>query len=462
MSHSVRAEAGRVPTGHGMTVLARSQSLRDPLGDRVHEWVALQTVLEAQAMLGLLRRTPPAQQLSSVRREPPSRKVLAFGLGADSSAILARYLTEPGSRYFELHELAVITAMTGQEWPETRQLVEEHLLPRMAAAKVRYLQVARRGPLEADGVEILSDTRTPDRLHAVGAWTLAHEMFDGGTVPQTTGDRLCSQHFKAWPLDTVIAELTQGQPYQHIMGYELTEHARAVRDAKYNTVLRTGVYPLRTWMWDRACALAFLKKVFGIDWIKSACTYCPFALANQAGRVATVARFIAEPEAGVLALVMEFVATALNATQGLIKGQRLVTLLRNSPGAAEVLAAFEHLVAALPWAVYDVRRTLSPRADGKINHARSVRIFDIGDPAAMYARLDERARLAGVPVTVGDERFPDDTHPRAWLCRREPLLLADGKTTAEQFLTIAPATAINKTGPAFPNAWAAAAQFHMF
>lgn len=116
----------------------------------------------------------------------------------------------------------------------------------------------------------------------------------------------------------------------------------------------------------------------------------------------------------------------------------------------------------LPWAVYAVRRTLSPRTGGKVNHARSVRILDIGDPAAMRARLDQRARLAGVPVTVGDMRFPDDTHPRAWLRHREPLPLADGKTTAAQFLTIAPVTAINKTGPAFPNAWAAAAQFHMF
>lgn len=80
----------------------------------------------------------------------------------------------------------------------------------------------------------------------------------------------------------------------------------------------------------------------------------------------------------------------------------------------------------------------------------------------MYARLVERARLADVPMTVGDERFLDDTHPRVWLRRREPLLLADGRTTAEQFLTIALATAINKTGPAFPNAWAAAAQFHLF
>lgn len=332
----------------------------------------------------------------------------------------------------------------------------------MAAAGVRYLQVARRGPRQADGVDILSDTRAPDRLHLVGAWTLADEMFDGGTLPQTTGDHLCSQHFKAWPLDTVIAELTQGQPYLHVMGYELNEPGRAERDARYNTALRTGHYPLREWKWDRARAQAFLRTTFGVDeWVKSACTYCPFALANKAGRVSTVARFIAEPDAGVLALVMEFAATALNPTQGLIKGQRLLTLLRSSPGTTAVLGMFEDLVAALPWAVYDVRRTRSPRTDGKTNHARSVRILDVGHPTAMRTRLEDRARLAGVAVTVGDPAFPDDTHPRAWLRRREPLLPTRTTPTAEQFLVIAPATAITKTGPAFPNAWAEANQFQL-
>ncbi|MGW4528862.1 hypothetical protein [Amycolatopsis sp. NPDC004378] len=441
--------------------------LTDPLGDRVPEQVAQQAVHQAQAALGLLRPASPpagARPLASVRGEPPPKVVLGFGLGADSSAILARWLTDPDSRDFPLHQLAVITGMTGQEWPGTRRLVEEHLLPRMAAAGVRYLQVARRGPRQADGVDILSDTRRPDRLHLVGAWTLAHEMFDGATVPQTTGDRLCSQHFKAWPLDTVIAELTQGQPYRHVMGYELGEARRAERDARYNTALRTGEYPLREWDggWDRARAQAFLRETFGVEtWLKSACTYCPFALANAAGRVETVARFVDEPDAGVLALAMEFVATALNATQGLLKGQRLLSLLRASPGTAAVLAAFEQRLAGLPWAVYDVRRTLSPRTDGRANHARSVRILDVGAAAQMRARLDQRARRAGVAVTVGDPAFPDDIHPRAWLRRREPQLLADGTPTAEQFLTLAPATARAKTGPAFPAAWAAAAQLHL-
>ncbi|WNV83095.1 hypothetical protein [Umezawaea sp. Da 62-37] len=312
-------------------------------------------------------------------------------------------------------------------------------------------------------MDILSDTRTPDRLYIVGAWTLAHEMLDGATVPQTAGDRLCSQHFKAWPLDTVIAELTQGRSFRQVMGYESGETRRAERDARYNAALHTGEYPLREWDggWDLVRIQAFLRETFGVEWIKSACTYCPFALANKVGRGQAVARFVDEPDAGVLALVMEFVATALNPTQGLIKGQRLLSLLQASVRTAAVLAAFEQLLTIMPWAVYDLRRTLSPRSDGKINHARSVRILDVGPPEQMRARLDQRAHRARVPVTIGDPAFPQDTHPRAWLRRRDPHSLTHGMPTAERFLVLAPATARSKTGQAFPSAWAAASQWHL-
>ena len=167
------------------------------------------------------------------------------------------------------------------------------------------------------------------------------------------------------------------------MGYEIGEARRAERDAKYNTALRTGEYPLRVWDggWDRARAQAFLRETFGVDtWVKSACTYCPFALATEAGRAETVSRFVDEPDAGVLALVMEFVATALNATQGLIKGQRLLSLLRASAGTAPVLAAFQRQLTAVPWAVYDVRRALSPaRADPPTLEPPSLPEPDVGE-----------------------------------------------------------------------------------
>lgn len=83
--------------------------LSSPLGDRVAKQVAWQAVRQAQTMLGLLRPPPPAIPLASVRGEPPPKVVLGFGLGCDSSAILARWLTDPTSRDFELHQLAVIT-----------------------------------------------------------------------------------------------------------------------------------------------------------------------------------------------------------------------------------------------------------------------------------------------------------------------------------------------------------------
>jgi hypothetical protein len=89
-------------------------ALRSPLGDRVPAHVARQAVRQAQAVIGLLDPAflpPTARPLISVRGQPPPRVVLGFGLGCDSSTILARWLTDPSSRNFELHELAVITAV---------------------------------------------------------------------------------------------------------------------------------------------------------------------------------------------------------------------------------------------------------------------------------------------------------------------------------------------------------------
>lgn len=87
------------------------EPLSDPLGDCVDDQVALRAVRQAQAMLGLLRSPPPSLPLASVRSEPPPRVVAALGLGADSSAIITRYIKEPSIRDFELHELVVITGI---------------------------------------------------------------------------------------------------------------------------------------------------------------------------------------------------------------------------------------------------------------------------------------------------------------------------------------------------------------
>src|SRR5262245_42205163 len=101
--------------------------------------------------------------------------ILNYGLGVDSTAILTRWLAEPASRDFDLSRLTVVTAMTGDEFADTTALVERHVLPRLRATGVRYVQVARATGAKADGVAVLDDSRTPLRLHSEGAYKLSDE-----------------------------------------------------------------------------------------------------------------------------------------------------------------------------------------------------------------------------------------------------------------------------------------------
>lgn len=74
----------------------------------------------------------------------PPRVVASFGVGVDSTAMLVRWMNEPASRDFELSELAVVTAMVGDEYDSTVQAVSRLILPRFTAAGVRFIQVAGR------------------------------------------------------------------------------------------------------------------------------------------------------------------------------------------------------------------------------------------------------------------------------------------------------------------------------
>jgi hypothetical protein len=124
---------------------------------------------------------------------PPAPEVaLSYGMGADSTAVLLRWLAEPATCPCDLDGLLVVTAMTGDEWPVTGRLVTEHILPRLREHRVRYAQVARAGPVQADGIAVLDDSRGPRRLHLAGAFRLSDELRAAGTVPQVAGVRKCS------------------------------------------------------------------------------------------------------------------------------------------------------------------------------------------------------------------------------------------------------------------------------
>ncbi|WP_405764540.1 hypothetical protein OHU34_03280 [Streptomyces sp. NBC_00080] len=90
--------------------------------------------------------------------------VINWGLGTDSTAYLAKMLTDPTAYGIDLDRTVVLYMATGSEWPETRLLVEEFMLPLLREHGVRFVQLARNGRLAADGITVLDDSRNTERL----------------------------------------------------------------------------------------------------------------------------------------------------------------------------------------------------------------------------------------------------------------------------------------------------------
>ncbi|MBF6137801.1 hypothetical protein IU501_33050 [Nocardia otitidiscaviarum] len=387
--------------------------------------------------------------------------VLSYGLGADSTALLLRWIFEPDSRDFALEDLVVVTAMVGDEWADTARDVTQVVLPLLAAHRIRFVQVGRaqrRVRDDGTGVVVFDDSRAPARLHIAGDYTLGREMLTAGTLPQVGGSRRCSMSAKGEVLDPVIAAITRGRPYRHIVGFESGELPRARRDAGYDTEVRRGEYPLITWNWDRARVLEYIRTATGREWQKSACVFCPFALTG-AGRAATLARYATYPAAGARMLLMEHTALALNAKQGLVGGKRAIDFVR-AAGLTEVLSAFEELLAEQPHALYEVRRLARrTRAGGGRMVARSVRAADVGTREEMTAWLagpplrieiegpDGRPVLTGTRTVIGPDGIA-----RAVVPGRD----GTGPHELEHFFVVAPALVDDKERPGFGDWWAGA------
>jgi len=385
---------------------------------------------------------------------PPPKVIFSFGMGADSTSILLRWLEDPTSRDFELDELALITAHTGSEWESTRTTMETHVLPRLAAANVRFIQVARsqrHTTIDGGGIVVLDDTRNPTRLYLEGAYTLWDELTEAGTVAQASGARLCSVHSKGAALDPVIARITRGQPYRHVIGFEANELGRAAKDTLHNTDLRTGEYPLIEWGWDRAAANAYTESVIGTTIDRSACTFCPFTFSNRSSRTAALERFRAEPHVGASALLMERIAIALNPAQGIVAGKRLIDLVHEHGQLGSVLDALDADLDQREHALYEVRRILRPRKTDPTklgNAARSVRIRGRGSRGAMDDLL---RRLADEGVRKGliEAETGEDGILRVYQHRRGPVF-----PTVERFFVVAPALAHEKEHERFDQWWA--------
>jgi hypothetical protein len=334
--------------------------------------------------------------------------------------------------------------MTGDEWSDTAAAAREHVLPLLSEHRVRFAQVARASASQTDGIVVLDDSTTPAQLHIDGAYKLSDEMNAAGTVPQAGGARLCSAKAKGFPLDTHIASVTDGRAYQHYIGYHATEQSRARRDARYNTALRTGRYPLQEWGWDRQMCVDYIAARTGAQWPKSACVYCPFALTSNDGRARTLSRYRDHVDAAVQSLLMEHTSVSLNPNQGLVAGRRLADIVA-AAGEHDIQRRFREALDATPHALYHVRRLLRPKkldATRLANAARSLRTVRTGNRELLIGALAELAESDGVAV---DQH---DGIQRVYRVRRGATL-----PTSEEFFVVAPAGVADKQHPPFEDWW---------
>jgi hypothetical protein len=359
--------------------------------------------------------------------------LLSYGLGVDSTAILLNWLENPASRRytirtrvgktmppkfrklgektFDLSDLTVLTAMTGDEFPDLKDLVETHILPRLRAHGVRYVQVARASMKEK--LSVLDDSTSPYTLHLAGDFKLSDELLLNGTVPQyRKGSRRCSLKYKGDPLDMWVRGFVGTEPFSHALGFDASEHSRVVTDLSYSRGKRwgkgqkTSFYPLFDWGWTRSVCEAFIKEVTGVDWPKSACAYCPFTM----GEDPVMQRFRQYPDEAAKSIFIEYVSMALNHRQSLYPEEQTLLMAVYALGLSDVLQRFEDMLNSSTWGLYWIRRIYyAPQ------HAyRSVRILQEGDRASIQGVLlpsyGNVSLEGGIPRVISIPRICD-TYP---------------------------------------------------
>ncbi|MFD5610503.1 hypothetical protein [Kitasatospora sp. NPDC127060] len=300
--------------------------------------------------------------------EPCGTTVVNWGLGADSTAVILRFLENPTAYGLrpDLSDLVLITAHTGMEWPDSIALAEQHVLPLLRAHRVRYVQIARGGASIAQcGIEVLSDTRNPTRIHTSGRWSLLLDLRESGTVPMYGGSRLCSVRAKGEPLDLWFKEHLTG-PYRHVVGFESGEASRARLDTSFAKPGRRPWYPLINWGWDRPTLLAYLQDRLGVSYPKSFCWACPYPVSAGAlpDHMARSKRF---PAQIAQAAMLEYTAQALNPLFTLYAKSSLREELHRAGNTAALDLLAERLDTE-PWSVYEVRRVLTP---GRSEHCKT-------------------------------------------------------------------------------------------
>ncbi len=374
--------------------------------------------------------------------------ILSYGMGVESTAILVRWISEASLRPCPLEQLTVITAQVGDEYRDTGRDVEECVLPLMRREEIRYVQVARRGHLETNGITVLDDSRAPTRVFLEGDYKLSDELRRNGTVPQYSGVHRCALKFKAWVIEQWL-EMNLRGPARHAFGYNADETGRIARSeyafperiafgfnadeqrriersCEYNNVARQAFYPLLDWKWTRTTCLDYLYSMLRVRWKKSACVYCPFNGLNEDA----IQRHGRHPDQVADALALEHVAMALNPRASLYKRRSLIQITERAGNHAAILE-FQNRIRSGKWSLYRVRRIYSAIATADRAVEQLAVLEDEG--AATEALADMAVRL----------RRPIDRAegiPYLWCERRSETNFP----TREEFITIAPAVVETK------------------
>jgi len=382
--------------------------------------------------------------------------VLNWGMGADSSNILARVLLDDRSREElgiapDYSNLIVLTAQVGHEYDETKRLGEKYILPLLRERNVRFVQVGRSSPVTADW-RVIEDTRQPYTLHTEGAgFTLGDEMHAAATVPQyRASSRLCSQKFKGVPLDGWLEQEFGDRHFVQLMGFNADELSRAERDDSYTAkgdLNRTARYPLIEWGVGRNELERELEQMFEVHWAKSCCGFCPFQ-GTKAGRAGVLTRAANEPERAADAMWMELISTSLNPKQTLYASKGGAIGFYREGGAAAAVAAVDRRLAESAWGLYHVRRALFQTATGNKQGARDLKLVAAGTRVEMAAELAELASRLGISIEESEYGIL-----RLWVERRQEGV----PETREELYVVAPKAAADKIGRAFEKRWVAGA-----
>lgn len=393
--------------------------------------------------------------------------VLSYGMGTESTAILLRWLLDPSSRDFDLSDLIVITSQTGDEYADTKRLVETYMFPLMRKRGIRFVEVARAGHLEEDGIVLLQDTKKPTELHTEGAYKLSQELMTAGMVPAFGGEHKCSMKFKAFVIESWMEENVYG-PIRHAFGYNADETERVEKSEKafkdraaklafgfnsdetdrvekarkYDTEVRVGIYPLLEWGWNREACEQYIQKELNVLWRKSACVYCPFNALKADG----IERLREHSSQAADALMLEFVSLCMNFRGTLYSTSPLYNIVKKNKIDAAV-REFENKLASTPWGIYRVRRIYSKKGSAE----RCVEKLEEGSRDSIESKLVKAAMAHALEIKV-HEKLVMHGITYMYLRKRTP----DVYPAIEEFYVAAPAVVENKARygiPRFDERW---------